>query len=238
MYEYEAMSDEELSFKEGDIIKVLQKEDDGMDDGFWTGEVHGKKGVFPSLVVEEFTEGYGSTENSTLNVPNKTGNGGLGDYVTLPSNYTHKAAPPAAPASGLQPSRRAPPPPASPQPQRSNNTVDSLEPVDRKRSKTENPSSMRRPAENQASYQRPLSQDGSTVHPVSMYENINQLSGAASKNPPDYVNINNLPTPAATAVSLAASGNKKPVAQTRPKAPPKPPPPSTTKRAYMSKSYV
>ena len=54
LYDYEATDDEELSFKEGDIIMVTNKDDEGIDDGWWEGMIQGRKGVFPSLVVEEF----------------------------------------------------------------------------------------------------------------------------------------------------------------------------------------
>ena len=53
IYDYEACSDEELSFPEGAIINVITKDDNGVDDGWWKGELNGKIGVFPGLVVEE-----------------------------------------------------------------------------------------------------------------------------------------------------------------------------------------
>jgi len=52
LYEYSAVSDEELSFPEGAEIRLLQKDDNGIDDGWWEGEYMGKIGVFPSIVVE------------------------------------------------------------------------------------------------------------------------------------------------------------------------------------------
>lgn len=53
LYQYEATAVEELAFQEGQLIKILRKEINGIDDGWWEGEVDGKTGVFPSLVVEE-----------------------------------------------------------------------------------------------------------------------------------------------------------------------------------------
>lgn len=54
LYDYYATNDEELTFNEGQLIQVLRKElHDGVDDGWWEGEVNGKLGVFPSLVVQE-----------------------------------------------------------------------------------------------------------------------------------------------------------------------------------------
>ena len=54
VYDYEACEDEELSFSEGDIIMVTSCQVDD-DDGWWEGVLNGKKGVFPSIVVEETT---------------------------------------------------------------------------------------------------------------------------------------------------------------------------------------
>ncbi|XP_034254415.1 protein nervous wreck isoform X2 [Thrips palmi] len=54
MYDYEATCAEELSFSEGEIVHILRKVvHDDVDDGWWEGEIHGQKGLFPSLVVEE-----------------------------------------------------------------------------------------------------------------------------------------------------------------------------------------
>ena len=35
------------------MIKIIRKDVNGIDDGFWEGEVNGSVGVFPSLMVEE-----------------------------------------------------------------------------------------------------------------------------------------------------------------------------------------
>ena len=53
LYDYEAQSPDELSFQAGQLIQILCKEHDGVDDGFWEGLVDGRTGVFPSLVVME-----------------------------------------------------------------------------------------------------------------------------------------------------------------------------------------
>ncbi|GAB1867811.1 FCH and double SH3 domains protein 2 [Camponotus japonicus] len=52
LYDYDATCDEELSFLEGDIMKVLRKEPHDVDDGWWEGELRDQRGIFPSLVVE------------------------------------------------------------------------------------------------------------------------------------------------------------------------------------------
>lgn len=52
LFDYSAQEDEELSFPEGSIIKLLRTDDNGIDDGWWEGLYEGKVGVFPSVVVE------------------------------------------------------------------------------------------------------------------------------------------------------------------------------------------
>lgn len=56
VYDYEATCDEELTFFEGQIIRILKKNVFDVDDGWWEGELDGKIGLFPSLVVEELKE--------------------------------------------------------------------------------------------------------------------------------------------------------------------------------------
>ncbi|XP_031346627.1 protein nervous wreck isoform X2 [Photinus pyralis] len=58
LYDYEGEGEEELTFEEGQIIKVLSKCAHSVDDGWWQGELEGQIGNFPSLVVEECDE-YG-----------------------------------------------------------------------------------------------------------------------------------------------------------------------------------
>lgn len=55
LYDYEGQADEELSFSEGAVIRLLSR-DTQTDDGFWEGELNGRVGVFPSVLVEDFTE--------------------------------------------------------------------------------------------------------------------------------------------------------------------------------------
>lgn len=56
IYDYEATCVEELTFCEGEIIRVLKKHVHDVDDGWWEGEVNGQVGIFPSLVVEEIRD--------------------------------------------------------------------------------------------------------------------------------------------------------------------------------------
>ncbi|CAG5082072.1 Similar to nwk: Protein nervous wreck (Drosophila melanogaster) [Cotesia congregata] len=52
LYDYDATCDEELTFMEGDVLKIIKTEPHDVDDGWWEGELHGRRGLFPSLVVE------------------------------------------------------------------------------------------------------------------------------------------------------------------------------------------
>ena len=47
-FDYDAENNDELSLKEGDMVKVLDQEEEG----WWKGELNGKIGVFPSNFVE------------------------------------------------------------------------------------------------------------------------------------------------------------------------------------------
>lgn len=58
LYDYEGEGGEELTFEEGQIIRILSKCAHSVDDGWWQGELEGQIGNFPSLVVEECDE-YG-----------------------------------------------------------------------------------------------------------------------------------------------------------------------------------
>ncbi|OCT94177.1 hypothetical protein XELAEV_18011843mg [Xenopus laevis] len=50
LFPYEAMNEDELAIREGDIVSVLNKE--CVDVGWWEGELNGKKGVFPDNFVK------------------------------------------------------------------------------------------------------------------------------------------------------------------------------------------
>ena len=64
IYNYEACNDDELSFPLGAIINIISKNEDGVDDGWWKGELNGRKGLFPAIVVEEF--GSDETKRESL----------------------------------------------------------------------------------------------------------------------------------------------------------------------------
>ncbi|KAF1393953.1 hypothetical protein PFLUV_G00021410 [Perca fluviatilis] len=72
LYDYDGQADEELSFSEGAVIRLLSRNTQ-TDDGFWEGEINGRVGVFPSVLVEDLTEN------------GEPSGGGLGDIQISPS---------------------------------------------------------------------------------------------------------------------------------------------------------
>uniref|UniRef100_A0A668V1J6 Uncharacterized protein n=1 Tax=Oreochromis aureus TaxID=47969 RepID=A0A668V1J6_OREAU len=54
LYNYAGQTEDELSFPEGAIIRILSRETHE-DDGFWEGEFNGVVGVFPAVLVEDLT---------------------------------------------------------------------------------------------------------------------------------------------------------------------------------------
>ncbi|XP_074649668.1 F-BAR and double SH3 domains protein 2-like [Tubulanus polymorphus] len=65
LYDYEATEPGELSFQEGQLIRIIRHDVNGVDDGWWEGEVNGKIGVFASLMVEELDGIDGVNESTT-----------------------------------------------------------------------------------------------------------------------------------------------------------------------------
>ncbi|XP_050720436.1 mitogen-activated protein kinase kinase kinase 11-like isoform X4 [Eriocheir sinensis] len=54
LYDYEAQGDDELSLRHGEIIEVLSRDVKiSGDEGWWTGKISGKVGIFPSNFVAE-----------------------------------------------------------------------------------------------------------------------------------------------------------------------------------------
>ena len=49
LYDYEAQEGNELTFKEGDVITIVLDDNEGWS----TGELNGKKGMFPTNFVEK-----------------------------------------------------------------------------------------------------------------------------------------------------------------------------------------
>lgn len=53
MFPYDAVNDDELTLKEGDVITLISR--DGQDMGWWRGELNGRIGVFPDNFVQIVT---------------------------------------------------------------------------------------------------------------------------------------------------------------------------------------
>ncbi|XP_061905017.1 F-BAR and double SH3 domains protein 2-like [Entelurus aequoreus] len=72
LYDYAGQTDDELSFPEGAIIRILSRETHE-DDGFWEGEFNGVVGVFPAVLVEDLVggseDGDGQREGSAQSSP-------------------------------------------------------------------------------------------------------------------------------------------------------------------------
>ncbi|XP_067944304.1 F-BAR and double SH3 domains protein 2-like isoform X2 [Watersipora subatra] len=64
LYDYQADGLDELSFSAGQVITLLSRDENGIDDGYWKGEIEGVQGMFPSLVVEEIENPWSSGETT------------------------------------------------------------------------------------------------------------------------------------------------------------------------------
>ncbi|KAI9276094.1 hypothetical protein BY458DRAFT_136729 [Sporodiniella umbellata] len=53
LYDFAATSEDELSFKTNDIVQVIEE----VDEGWWLGELNGKRGIFPVNYTEPITQG-------------------------------------------------------------------------------------------------------------------------------------------------------------------------------------
>uniref|UniRef100_A0A8C7L2M6 FCH and double SH3 domains 2 n=1 Tax=Oncorhynchus kisutch TaxID=8019 RepID=A0A8C7L2M6_ONCKI len=120
LYDYAGQTDEELSFPEGAIIRVLSRETHE-DDGFWEGEFNGAVGVFPAVLVEDLlTEGGSSCsprspfqlgpfhssplQTPTLPSPQSSPSSASASPIPRPPSYIngHHRPPPAPLKSPLQ----------------------------------------------------------------------------------------------------------------------------------------
>ncbi|KRF83871.1 protein nervous wreck isoform X7 [Drosophila virilis] len=93
LYDYDATAEDELTFEEGDKIKIITKTAHGVDDGWWEGELDGKFGNFPSLVVEECDEmGEPLSEGVDDESPPPTAapSFALPPAPALPAEYAHE----------------------------------------------------------------------------------------------------------------------------------------------------
>ncbi|XP_051541516.1 F-BAR and double SH3 domains protein 2-like [Myxocyprinus asiaticus] len=67
LYCYEAQTEDELSFPEGAVIRILSKHNQE-DDGFLEGEFNGAVGVFPAVLVEDLCGPEGARTHRSMNV--------------------------------------------------------------------------------------------------------------------------------------------------------------------------
>ncbi|XP_075994788.1 F-BAR and double SH3 domains protein 1-like isoform X2 [Genypterus blacodes] len=102
LYSYQAQSAEELSFQEGALIHLIRSGRGEVDDGFWEGELNGRIGVFPSLVVElvqderQEEEREEEEEVETLSAPVVPT---VSPSIQIPSVPTLNSSPKPSPAS-------------------------------------------------------------------------------------------------------------------------------------------
>lgn len=71
LYDYSGQTQEELSFPEGAIIRILSR-DTREDDGFWEGDFNGLVGVFPAVLVEDLSgreNGGGLNASTHVSLP-------------------------------------------------------------------------------------------------------------------------------------------------------------------------
>uniref|UniRef100_A0A4W3JMP7 FCH and double SH3 domains 2 n=1 Tax=Callorhinchus milii TaxID=7868 RepID=A0A4W3JMP7_CALMI len=142
LYDYEGQTADELSFPEGAVIRILNKENQE-DDGFWEGEFNGRIGVFPSVLVEELAGSengdsqwigevqvspssrpqtnlpplplYDQPPNSPLSSPDKTGSQVFPKSPSGTDVSTHPEPhrfTPETSVGKIRPVRAAPPPPS------------------------------------------------------------------------------------------------------------------------------
>ena len=70
LFDYEAEADDELTLKEGDYIRNIEKKEDG----WWEGELSGKRGMFPENFVEEIKKPAAEMKASEVKTaPDKNG---------------------------------------------------------------------------------------------------------------------------------------------------------------------
>ncbi|XP_037940718.1 protein nervous wreck isoform X4 [Teleopsis dalmanni] len=93
LYDYDATAEDELTFEEGQIIKIVTKTAHGVDDGWWEGELDGKFGNFPSLVVEECDENgepFSEGDDEESPPPTAAPSFALPPAPELPPEYAHE----------------------------------------------------------------------------------------------------------------------------------------------------
>ncbi|XP_059482536.1 mitogen-activated protein kinase kinase kinase 10-like isoform X2 [Neocloeon triangulifer] len=80
MYDYEAMGEDELSLRKGEVVEVLSKDSKiSGDEGWWIGKIEGKVGIFPSnFVTNQYLEEPNEIDFNDLTLEEVIGVGGFG----------------------------------------------------------------------------------------------------------------------------------------------------------------
>ncbi|CAB3363084.1 Hypothetical predicted protein [Cloeon dipterum] len=80
MYDYEAMGEDELSLRKGELVEVLSKDSKiSGDEGWWIGKIEGKVGIFPSnFVTNNYLEEPNVIDFNDLTLEEVIGVGGFG----------------------------------------------------------------------------------------------------------------------------------------------------------------
>ncbi|XP_034739151.1 F-BAR and double SH3 domains protein 1-like isoform X2 [Etheostoma cragini] len=107
LYSYQAQSAEELSFQEGALIQLIRCRHAEVDDGFWEGELNGRIGVFPSLVVELVHDEVVEKEKEPHPTPSMPP---ISSSSPISSNSGCSAARSATPSSGVDDRQQLCPP--------------------------------------------------------------------------------------------------------------------------------
>lgn len=67
LYDYDAQGEDELSLRKGQLVEILSRDVKiSGDEGWWTGKIGDKVGIFPSNFVEEVEESSGRSGRSNV----------------------------------------------------------------------------------------------------------------------------------------------------------------------------
>ena len=64
IWDFEGLNDKELSFKAGDVIKILETKTTNFGADWWLGELNGRKGYFPVTYTEAVSKSDSNSSNS------------------------------------------------------------------------------------------------------------------------------------------------------------------------------
>jgi Variant SH3 domain len=111
LYDYGANGSDELSLHEDDIIHILSRCPNGVEDGWWLGELGGRTGLFPSIVVEE-CQANGDDWSPDVSLASPTASIAPPSFSPPPLDLPPPPPPPPAAAPSLPPLPSKPPPAA------------------------------------------------------------------------------------------------------------------------------